>query len=226
MKIFSTFIFVILGLSVMGQECWAEKRYVTDSFKITMRTGPSVKNKIIVMLRSGEALEVIETKDDWSRVRRLKRKGDESEGWIMSRYLVSRLPWKDQTENLKNENHELKTKISHLEKIWRETGSREKEASKGLKETSSKFNELKYKYQALKKGSANYVKLKKVYDSTASALRESQRSVERLANENRILKASQRNKWFGMGALILLCGLLIGIAMGKFQKKQKTNIIY
>lgn len=226
MKLFKYIIVVILGLCLTGHLCWADKRYVTDSFKITLRTGPSVQNKIVIMLESGEPLEVLETKDDWSHVNVLRRQGESSEGWVMSRYLVVREPWQVQAGNLRQETVQLKGRLARIEKEWRETGSRGKEAADGLKQTSYKLNVLQRKYDELKSGSANYVQLKENYDSTAAALKSSQNNVERLITENEILKASQKNKWLGVGALILLCGLLIGISMGKFQKKQKQNILY
>jgi len=219
-------VLLTLGFCSVGQMCWAETKYVTDSFKITMRTGPSLQNKIIIMLQSGESLEIIETQDDWSHVRVLKRQGDESEGWVMSRYLITRKPWEDQTKFYKQENSKLKQKLARTEKEWREIGGREKEASKGLKETSYKFHTLQRRYDELKKGSSNYVKLKEDYDSTRAALDTSKREVNRLTNENELLRASQRNKWLGMGALILLFGLIVGISMGKFQKKQKSSVLY
>ena len=226
MRISKYIVLATIGICLVGQVCWAEKRYVTDSFKITMRTGPSLQNKIIIMLRSGEPLEVIETKDDWSHVRLLKRQGDESEGWVMSRYLISRLPWEEWTRNLKNENVKLKEKLARLEKEWKITGGREKEVNQALRETSYKLSKLQKKYDALKKGSADYIQLKKDYEDTTANMTNSQRNVDRLTIENQILRASQRNKWLGMGALILLSGLFIGIAMGKYQKKQKSNVLY
>lgn len=219
-------ILLTLGLCFVGQMCWAETKYVADSFKITMRTGPSVQNKIIIMLRSGEPLEIIGTQDDWSHVRALERQGDESEGWVMSRYLITRKPWEDQAKSLKQENFQLKQKLARIEKEWRETGGREKEASSGLKETRYKLQTLQKRHDELRKGSSNYVKLKEDYDSTRAALDTSKRDVDRLTNENELLRASQRNKWLGMGALILLCGLIVGISMGKFQKKQKSSVLY
>jgi len=219
-------ILLTLGLCFVGQMCWAETKYVTDSFKITMRTGPSLQNKIIIMLRSGEPLEIIETQDDWSHVRALKRQGNESEGWVMSRYLINRRPWEDQTKSLKQVNSQLKEKLARIEKEWRETGGREKEVTKGLKETSSKFHALQKRYDELKKGSSNYIKLKEDYDATRAALNTSSRDVNRLTNENELLRASEWSKSLGIGAIILLCGLLVGIFMGKFQKKQKSSVRY
>jgi len=203
----------------------AEQKYVTDVFKITLRTGPSVQNKIVTMLGSGQPLEVLETKDDWSRVRLLNRE-NETEGWVMSRYLITRQPWEQQARSLTQENRLLKQKFDHIETEWKETGGREKEAVKELREKTWALDKLSKEYEALKKGAANYLKLKKDYDATKSTLTRSQKRVDDLTRENNILLASQNYKWFGMGALVLLCGLLIGLLMGRHQKRQKTSILY
>ncbi|MBW2143142.1 MAG: TIGR04211 family SH3 domain-containing protein [Deltaproteobacteria bacterium] len=226
MKIFRFVITITIGLCLMGQAAWgAENRYVTDSFKVTLRTGPSIQNKIVIMLRSAQPLEVMETKDDWSHVRVLNREND-IEGWVLSRYLITRRPWEQQAGSLGQENTQLKGKLARIEKEWRETGGREREAAKGLKEKSRSLDELQNKYEALKRGSANYLKFKTEFDATKKTLITSQKKVENLTRENDILRASQRHKWFGMGGLVLLCGLLIGLIMGRHQKKQKSAILF
>jgi len=62
-------LLVILGFLGITQQGWAAKAYVTDSFEITLRTGPSNENKIIAMLFSGRPLDVLSTQGEWSRVR-------------------------------------------------------------------------------------------------------------------------------------------------------------
>ena len=226
MKFYRYIVLATMGICLVGQVCWAENRYVTDSFKITMRTGPSLQNKIIIMLRSGEPVEVMETNEGWSHVRLPEREGGESEGWVMSRYLISRLPWESQARVLRNKNAQIKEKLVNLEKEWKVTGGREKEVTRELRETSFKLSKLQKKHNELKKGAANFIQLKKDYEEIKANMKKSQENVDRLETENQILRASQRNKWLGMGALILLCGLFIGIAMGKHQKKQKSNVLY
>ncbi len=227
MKTLRFLLFFAFGWCLAGQAgLGAERWYVTDSFQITLRTGPSIENKIITMLRSGQPLELIDTNEDWSKVRVLKNGDDETEGWVMTRYLISRQPWEYQANSLRLENDQLKGKFTRIEKEWRETGSREKDTLKGLQEKTKEFNELLRKYEELKKGSADYIKLKEEHEAVKKNLMTSKRNVDRLAKENESLRSSQRNRWFGMGALVLLCGLMIGLAMGKYQKKQKSSIIF
>lgn len=225
MKISRFIITITFGLCLIGQNSHAEKAYVSDSFRIPFRTGPGNQYKIPLMLRSGQPLELLGTKDEWSHVRVLGREKDQ-EGWIESLYIIRRTPWEQQAKSYLEENSQLKEKFSRIEKQWRETGGREREAVKGLKEKSRAFEELQKKYEALKKGSANYLKLKTDYRETKTALTSNQKKVADLTRENDILQSSQRHKWFGMGGLVLLCGLLIGLIMGRHQKKQKSTILF
>ena len=211
---------------LIGTVCWAEIGYVTDSIKITLRTGPSIQHKIIIMLESGQSLDIIETKDDWRHVRLVNEIGKEYEGWVMNRYTTMRQPWKDQALFLKQQNNQLKDKLSRIDKQWKETDGREKEISAQLTETSRSLDVLQNKYEELKRGAAKYLELKKEYEEMQEKLRSYTHEVDRLTIENAILLASQRNRWLGIGAVILLCGLMIGISMGRHQKKQKGSVLY
>jgi SH3 domain protein len=53
-------------------------------------------------------------------------------------------------------------------------------------------------------------------------LETAQGDVQGLTKENESLKSSQRNRWFAMGALVLLCGLMIGVVVGRQQRKRKS----
>lgn len=217
---------VMFGWCVMGQTALgAGTQYVTDSFQVTLRSGPSIQNKIVIMIRSGQAVEVLGTRDDWSHVRLLNREKG-LEGWVLRRYLLTRQPWELQTRSLSSENEQLKAKLSQIEEQLRETSGRVKETSGDLNEKSKTLGELQRKYEALKKGAVNYLKLKKEHDEAKKLLTTSQQSVETLTREKEILESSQRNWWFGLGAVVLLCGLLIGLAMGRHQKKHKSSILF
>ena len=65
------------------------------------------------------------------------------------------------------------------------------------------------------KGSADYVEVKKDYEQARSTLGQ-------LTKENESLKKSERRKWFGIGAAVLLIGLILGLVMGRRQKKRSS----
>lgn len=123
-----------LGLMLMLQTSWASKAFVTDSFRISLRRGPSIENKILRFIPSGLPVEVNETQDGWNRVRLLEGDDGILEGWVLSRYLVKRLPWEDQAKSLMEENTQLKEKLATIDQQWGEKVRREQGLSKELKE--------------------------------------------------------------------------------------------
>jgi SH3 domain protein len=190
MKRFRLIIPIALGLSIIAQASWAAKAYVTDSFRISLRRGPSIENKILKFLPSGMPVEALESQEGWSRVEPLEPRQRSIKGWVVSRYLITRLPWETQAGSLEQENIQLKEKLARIEEEREET---------------------------LKRKVADYLELK-------AADEIDQETVQTLTRENESLRSSQRNKWFAMGALVLLCGLMIGLVIGGKEKKRRSNI--
>ncbi len=197
--------------------------YVTDSFQITLRSGPSTSHKILAMLESGQAVQVLQTREGWSEVRVQDGPGAGKTGWVLSRFLMDRLPWEKQAKRLQEENSSLKSSLAGSESEWNRLQSREKELTELLEKTAQELEALQKEYAALKEGSANYLKLKEEHEKVQQALAESQAMVKKLADENETLRFSHNIKWFATGALVLLCGWVIGLMMGRAKKKRRST---
>jgi SH3 domain protein len=165
----------------MVQTSWANKAYVTDWFRISLRRGPSIENKILKFLPSGLPVEVLESQEGWNRVRLLEGDQGALEGWVLSRYLVTRLPWEKQARSLTKENTRLKEKIANIDTEWAEK----------VQQKLGSTAQLEENYKATLK------------------------TVQMLTKENENLRSSRRKKWFLTGALVLVCGLIIGLVVGK-----------
>lgn len=187
MKRLRLIIFITIGLCLMSQTGWATKTYVTDSFRISLRRGPSIENKILEFLPSGMPVEILESKEGWDLVQPLESEQSKTKGWVLSRYLITRLPWENQVKSLIEETDMLKEKLSHIEKEWEET---------------------------LKRKVGDYSKMKESYETN-------QETIQTLTKENESLRSSQRN--FTQGALVLLCGLIIGLIFGRQQKRRRSS---
>jgi SH3 domain protein len=116
------------------QTSWATKAYVTDSFRISLRRGPGTEAKILKFVPSGLPVEVLETQDGWCRVRLSGGEEEIMEGWVLSRYLVDRLPWEDQAKNLMAQNAKLKEELAQIDKKWQATLLQEQQLNKDIKE--------------------------------------------------------------------------------------------
>lgn len=214
---------ITVGISLISQAGLAQEAYVVNPTKITLRKGPGVGEKIVAMLRQDESVKVLETKKGWSRVRLLETTRQNKEGWVVSGYLVTRVPWKIQTGLLKEENSRLKEKLTKIEKEWRELSGEREELSGKLEKNGTDLDTVRKKYETLKKEASSFLKLKKKYETTKTKMEVAQATTEKLTKENVVLKSSQRNTWFLTGAAVLLVGLIFGLIMGRQQKKRKSS---
>lgn len=214
---------ITIGLCLIGQSAWATRAYVTDSFEVTLRTGPSTQNKIIALLPSGTPLEVLGSQDDWSHVCLFQEQREENmEGWILSRYLVTREPWRSQAKYLMKGNARLGEKLARTEEGRVEAAHRAEEVLKKLKNKTRTLRKLQKEHESLKMEATNYLELRATHEATLSTLKTTQKIAQELTLENEKLKSSKRITWFVTGALVLLVGLVIGLGLGKRQKKQRT----
>lgn len=198
---------------------WAARAYVTDTFEITLRTGPSTDNKIISMLSSGQAVEVLESQGDWSLVR---LPDGSKEGWVVTRYLINRLPWSLQATSVRENNAALRTKLAELETAFTEVRHQRGELVAALEKTSKLLEETRGDYEDLKREAEGFLRLKKVHELNEAALKAARADLETLRKEHAQLQSSQMNRWFATGALVLLCGLLLGVMVGRQQKTRKA----
>ena len=212
-------LLVILGFLGITQQGWAAKAYVTDSFEITLRTGPSNENKIIAMLFSGRPLDVLSTQGEWSRVRVLD---SDKEGWVMSRYLVTRLPWEVQAKKLQEDLASSNAKLARIQKEFAEESQQCQGLAGELKRKTQELETLSKEYSELKKGSEGYLRLKTIHEAAERDLKAARGELSKVTAENEALRASEQNKWFLSGALVLLCGLLVGGIAGRQQKKRRS----
>ena len=191
---------IIIGLA---GTVYAERVYVSELMKITMRTGPGVSHKIIAMVASGDSLEIIERGSDWSRV----RKSDGKEGWVLSRFITNKVPVILTVEKLRQKNTELSELL--------EKTRTEKEALSGTRE---KLETLEKEYNALKNKSANFLATEKKYNEAVKKMAE---------QENRIsVLESQLNnediRWFLSGAGVLILGIIFGMSA---RKQRKSSLL-
>ena len=208
-------ILITMGWCFIAQLSWATTAYVTDSFRISLRRGPDIENKILKFIPSGQPVEVFESQDGWSHIQPLEDNEEAVNGWVLSRYLITRQPWENQVRSLEEQNTQQKEKLAHLEKEWEESDLNIKNLTKELNANIEALKKLRVQHVNLKRDAANYLELKEAYESTRDSLQE-------LIHENEALRSSQMNRWYATGALVLLCGLIIGLLVGKQQKNRKT----
>jgi SH3 domain protein len=189
--------------------------YVSDILKLTLRTGPSIENKIISVLESGQMMEVVEWGDEWSRVQLPNGK----EGWVLSRYLTTH-----ETNNIKLQRLEAKHKnlmIQSAELL--EENNRLKEENKRFstefKTNQKQLTKTQSDYEALKAESAEFLTLKTNYERAASQLAEQTAKAKQLEEQLSSLEMNAYIKWFLAGSGVLIVGFLIGFSTKRQRRR-------
>ena len=189
--------------------------YVSDILKLTLRTGPSIENKIIAVIESGQMMEVIKFGDEWSQVQLPNGK----EGWVLSRYLTT-----SETHNIKLERLEAKHKNLMIQaaELLEENNRLEAEN----KRVGTEFNanqeqlvKMKADYEALKTEAAEFLTLKTNYKRAASQLAEQTAKAKQLEEELSSLEMNTYIKWFLAGSGVLIVGFLIGFSTKRQRRR-------
>ncbi|MDH3617019.1 MAG: TIGR04211 family SH3 domain-containing protein [Gammaproteobacteria bacterium] len=204
-----------------GSAAFAAPAWVTDQFEITLRSGPSTSNAIQLMIDSGLRLEVLErdTESGYSRV----RTPGGTEGWVLSRYLMSEPSAREQLENLTgqltNANTRGSTLDSKLKAIKGEYDSANKQITKLEREKEAVEKEL----AEIKRTAANVLAINSQNESLMDQLAAAQIRGDTLEQENRRLTSQTTRYWFMAGALVLLIGILLGIWLPRVRWQRRSR---
>ncbi|MBW2030035.1 MAG: TIGR04211 family SH3 domain-containing protein [Deltaproteobacteria bacterium] len=205
---------------------WAKKAFISDSFTIVLYKEPGKDREVIGRLRSAQRLKTIETKDEWTLVRVMSGEGKGLKGWVLSRYLSDQQPWERQALILSEENQELKARLNRLETELNDLSQRKLNVAKKLHDLNQTLEIMEKEYSALKGGTEDYTQLREKVERLKDLLESNSRDLQRIREENNRLKATEKMKWLMMGALILLCGLMIGLIIGRQHRKRRSGIHY
>lgn len=207
---------LFFGLSLISSTCWASEAYITDSFRISLRRGPNTESEILRFLTSGQAVEVLESNEEWSRIQLPDHDESNLSGWVLSRYLITRIPYEDQNRSLRQKNELLSEDLSNVKNELKDSIARENALSVEIKRYADDLDKSRKMYEALTKESTDFLVLKAEH-------KKSQEDIRKLIRDNENLGSSQLQKWFAIGALVLLIGLIIGHFVGKREKRMRKS---
>ena len=209
---------VMIGLLTLPAVSRAETVYVSEDFEITLRTGPGTDRKIIALVQSGKALEMLEKGEEWSMVRAPNGK----EGWVLNRYLTTAQPCAMVLERVRGQYDALSDKYNALKEQFDALDSEKKVTDADLSQSQKERDELSQSFERLKKESADYLKLKKRSEEVTAALEAEKTRSAKLDEENMQMKRSRIIQWVLTGGGIMLVGFFIGLFSSSRRKSRSS----
>jgi len=193
----------------------AKSKYISDTMKVTMRTGPGNDRKIISLLRIGKKVEVLKVGDEWTLVRLDNGK----EGWVINRFLTDKIPSDIELKILKSKHEALMAKAARIQEESSLLKAENKKLSTEFAVSRKKLQKTSNNYEALKRESKEFLELQSKFKASSSKLAEQTKKAEKFEEELTRLLWNQNIKWFLGGAGVLILGFIIGFSTKRQRRR-------
>ena len=211
----------VIAAAIVSPTAFAQSAWVSDQFEVMLRSGPSTSNAIQLMVDSGTRLEIIE-RDAESGYTHVRTQGG-TEGWVLTRYLMSEASAREQmqklTSQLTNANSLGSSLDSQLNAIKGEYDSANTQISTLEREKAAVEKEL----AEIKRTAANVLAIDSQNKSLMDQLTAAQIRADTLEQENRELSSQTTRYWFMAGGLVLLIGVVLGIWLPRIRWQRRSR---
>jgi SH3 domain protein len=193
----------------------AKNKYISDTVKVTMRTGPGNDRKIISLLRIGKKVEVLKAGDEWTLVRLDNGK----EGWVINRFLTDKIPSDIELKILKSKHEALMANAARIQEEDSLLKAKNKKLTTEFAVSRKKLQKTSNDYEALKTESKEFLELQSKFKAASSKLAEQTKKAEKFEDELTKLLWNQNIKWFLSGAGVLILGFIIGFSTKRQRRR-------
>lgn len=215
-------MYSLLGCGLLAAaQALAAPAWVSDQFEIMLRSGPSTSNAIQLMISSGTQLEVLgeDAEAGYSNV----RTSGGTEGWVLTRYLMSEPPAREQlqslTGQLTNANTRGASTSSQLNAIKGEYDG----ATRQIRALENERDRLERDLSEIKRTAANVLSIDGRNKDLQQQLTDAEIKISILEQENQELTSQQTRYWFLSGAAVLLVGIILGLWLPKIRWQRRSG---
>ena len=210
-----------IGSLLLASVALAAPAWVSDRFEITLRSGPSTSNAIELMLGSGTQIEVLE-RDSETGYSRVRTAGG-TEGWVLSRYLMSEPSAREQLETLTSQLTNATTQGSSLNAQLQAIRGEHQAANRRIATLEREKAAVEKELEEIKRTAANVLAINEQNTALNDKLTAAEIRADTLEQENRELTRQTTRYWFITGAAVLLVGVLLGIWLPRIRWQRRSR---
>jgi SH3 domain protein len=195
--------------------------YVTDEFEVTLRSGTSTSNEILMLLKSGQSVKVLD--DDPITQYSLVEADNGKQGYILTRYLVETPSARQRLAELqrgiadqKQENQALKLELTNLQAELNNELSQSETLEMTLNTTEEELEQIRQDSQS----TLDIIEINRTLEATVGDLRQQETL---LSDENDQLKDRTKINWFMYGGGVSLLAFLVGILVTRIRWKKQDS---
>jgi SH3 domain protein len=215
-------VFCVLGAGLFATpQLNAESAWVSDQFEIMLRTGPSTSNAIQLMVSSGTELEVLE-RDVEAGYTKVRTTGG-TEGWVLSRYLMSEAPAREQLAALSSQLTSVTERGTSMSSQLNAIKGEYDKATRQVRALENEQDRLKSELATIRRTAANVLAIDSRNKDLQQQLTDAEIRVSILEQENQELSGQQTRYWLLSGGLLVLVGIILGLWLPRVRWQRRSR---
>jgi SH3 domain protein len=215
---------ILLLLTLLSSAAVAQAedtRYITDVFEVTMRSGTSTTNSIVRLLRSGEAVTLLE--QDLVSQYSLVESGDGKKGYVLTRFLMDAPAAKQSLRELKESYAQQRQRLDQQSQqiIDLEKSLEQEQADTNALKTTLRASEQELsEVREATRDTLNILEQNKRLQAVVDQLRQEKTE---LSDVNAKLSDSTQIDWFVRGSAVSLIAFIIGILVTRIRWRKQDS---
>jgi SH3 domain protein len=199
-----------------------QTRYISDNIPVTLRSGPSLENRILKNMPAGARVELVRSDEDsgYSQVRVVN---DGTQGWILTRYLTDQPIARDRLAAAEKALADSKSRVKDLESQVASLTEELTAAQARLEQATTTNADVTSELDEIRRTAGNALRLRDENESLKQRVAETQQRVDRLTMQNTELVSQGRQQWFLVGAGVLFAGIVIGLIAPNLKRKRRSS---
>jgi len=213
---------LLLLLCLCGfSQALAETRYITDIAQIELRRGESTRHRIIRYMTSGEAVRELSAnqKTGYSRI----RTKDGTTGYVLTRQLQDEPGARDRLTAMEARLVELQQAPDQLAMKLSELQSAHEKLTAAHEVQGQEKEQLEEELASLKHADANLVAITEERTDLRKRVADLTGQVADLRQKNRDLKNETNQRWFLIGAGVVIGSILIGLILPHLRFRRRKS---
>jgi SH3 domain protein len=206
-------VVIMLSLAVALPALAAETRYVKDTIVIGVRNAPSDLAKSLEFIRTGDKVKVIDEEGDFILVRTARG----TEGWVKTRYTVTKRPAAAEASELRNRNEIMQGQIKQAEESSVELSDQLRETREQVEALNVELTKARTEYNELAEMNEHVLDIAAERDMLKERVRKYREESGIFSGLMDVVSNRGFLRWFLAGGGVFLAGWLAG----RSAKKQR-----
>lgn len=213
---------ILLSLFLLSTPAGAETiRYVSDDLRVPMRSGTTIRHKILAFLNSGTPVKILEESDDGHYARVSIEDG--KQGWVKTEHLMNVKSARDRLVTANQRLDASKEQIASLKQTASELESQINQLEDSRKQLMNQNSELENMLEELRTTAAQPIAIGEQNKKLQAQIDEVTERNKQLVSENARLNDNSLKEWFIIGAVVALGSLILGLIIPNIKWRKKDS---